>query len=169
MSYLQAVKETRRARSAKQDREAEQGMPMKVKEGVTKPSEPEKVDAYMKNLKHPLAGVAQALREIILQVDQEIGEEIKWNAPAFFYSGEMPEFNPKEHKRHIVVFNFFRQDCLRLVFPSGARVKDKSGLLEGDYPDGRRLALFRDMGEVAARKASLQQVVRQWLATLDKG
>jgi hypothetical protein len=55
------------------------------------------------------------------------------------------------------------------VFPSGARVKHKSGLLEGDYPDGRRLALFHDMREVESRKAMLRRIVKQWLATLDKG
>ena len=142
--------------------------PMKAKENLTKPSEPDKVDAYMKKLKHPLAGVAKALREIILKTDPEIGEEIKWNAPAFFYTGELPPFNPKEHKRHIVVFNFYKQDCVRLVFPSGARVKDMAGLLEGDYPDGRRLALFHDMREVESRKATLQRVVKEWLFRLDK-
>jgi hypothetical protein len=142
---------------------------MKVREGLTKPSEPDQVDAYMNNLKHPLAGVVKALREIILKTDPEIGEEIKWNAPAFFYTGELPPFNPKEYKRHIVIFNFYKQDCIRLVFPSGARVKDKSGLLEGDYPDGRRLALFHNMKEVESRKAILQRLVKQWLATLDKG
>lgn len=141
---------------------------MKVKERLTKQSESDKVDAYMNNLKHPLAGVAKALREIILNTDREIGEEIKWNAPAFFYSGELPPFNPKEHKRHIVVFNFYKQDCIRLVFPSGARVKDKSGLLGGDYQDGRRLALFHDMGEVESQKANLQRLVKHWLVTLDR-
>ena len=142
---------------------------MKVKENLYKPSEPDKVDAHMKNLKHPLAGVAMALRAIILKTDPEIGEEIKWNAPAFFYSGKLPPFNPKENKRHIVVFNFYKQDCIRLVFPSGARVKDKSGLLEGDYADGRRLALFHNMKEVESPKATLQRVVKEWLVTLDKG
>lgn len=142
---------------------------MKPNEGLTKPSESEKVDAYMNNLKHPLAGVAKALREIILKTDRQIGEEIKWNAPAFFYTGALPPFNPKDYKRHIIVFNFYKQDCLRLVFPSGARVKDKSGLLEGDYPDGRRLALFHDMNEVESRKAALQRLVQEWLVTLDKG
>ena len=110
-----------------------------------------------------------ALRKIILTTDREIGEEIKWNAPAFFYTGELPPFNPKEHKRHIVVFNFYKQDCIRPVFPSGARVKDESGFLEGDYPDGRRLALFHNMREVESRKSILQRLVKQWLVTLDKG
>ena len=142
---------------------------MKAKENLIKPSEPHKVDAYMKNLKHPLAGIAKALREIILKTHPEIGEEIKWNAPAFFYTGELPPFNPKEYKRHIVVFNFSKQDCIRLVFPSGARVKDMSGFLEGDYPDGRRLALFHDIGEVESRKVILQRAVKEWIVTLDKG
>lgn len=138
------------------------------KDVLTKPSEPEKVDAFMAKLKHPLADVVAALRTIVLNTDPEIGEEIKWNAPAFFYQGELPAFNPKEYKRHIVVFNFHKQDCIRLVFPSGARVKDKSGLLEGDYADGRRLASFRDVDEVKSKETILQRIIKQWLASLDK-
>src|SRR6266480_6999213 len=122
---------------------------MKAKKDVlTKAAEPEQVDAYMAKLKHPLADVVTALRKIILSTDREIGEEIKWNVPTFFYSGEMKPFDPKEFKRHLVVFKLDRKDCIRLVFPSGARVKDKSGLLEGDYADGIRLALFHNMEDV---------------------
>src|SRR5690349_19646028 len=100
-------------------------------------SEPEAVDAYMKKLKHPLVKVVEALRKIILSADKEIGEEIKWNAPTFFYSEKMKPFNPKEYKRYIIVFNLYKKDCIRLVFPSGAKVNDTSGLLQGDYADGR--------------------------------
>ena len=135
---------------------------------LTKSSETEKVDAYMQGLTHPLAKVVEALRKIILSSDREIGEEIKWNAPTYFYAGEMKPFNPKEYKRYIVVFNLFRKDCIRLVFPSGARISDKSGLLEGDYVDGRRLALFFNMGDVKSKQASLQGLIRRWIETLDK-
>lgn len=86
-----------------------------------KPSEPDKVDDYLKKLKHPLIAVVKALRRIILNTDNEIGEEIKWNAPTFFYAGQMGPFNPKEYKRYIVVFNLYKRDCTRLVFPSGPR------------------------------------------------
>ncbi len=73
---------------------------MKEKQNTsTKPSEPDKVDAYMQKLKHPLAEVVEALRRIILSTDTEVGEEIKWNAPPFFYTGAMKPFNPKEYKR----------------------------------------------------------------------
>lgn len=138
------------------------------KDALTKPSEPENVDAYMAKLKHPLADVVTALRKIILSTDREVGEEIKWNAPAFFYAGEMKPSDPKEYKRYIIVFNLFQKNCIRLVVWKGARVNDKSGLLEGDYKDGRRLAHFRSMEEVKSKKAALQAVIRKWLETLEK-
>src|SRR5215472_9627975 len=93
---------------------------------LTKPSEPDKVDAYMQTLKHPLVEVVAALRRIILGTDREIGEEIKWNAPTFFYAGEMAPSDPKKYKRYIIVFNLYQKDCIRLVFPSGAKINDSS-------------------------------------------
>jgi hypothetical protein len=140
----------------------------KIIELHTKASEPEKVDAYMSRLKHPLAKVVEDLRQIILSTDEEIGEEIKWNAPTFFYAGKMKPTNPKEYRRYIVVFNLFKQDCIRLVFPSGAKVKDASGLLEGDYADGRRLAMFYSSKDVNSKAKALRAVITQWLKLLEK-
>jgi hypothetical protein len=135
---------------------------------ATKPSEPDNVDAYMKKLKHPLVEVVAALRRIILETDPEIGEEIKWNAPTFFYAGAMKASDPKEYNRYLIVFNLFKMDCIRLVFWGGAKVGDKSGFLEGDYADGRRLALFASMGEVKAKKKMLQHVLKEQLKHLEK-
>ena len=140
----------------------------KIIELNTKASEPEKVDAYMSRLKHPLAKVVEDLRQIILSTDEEIGEEIKWNAPTFFYAGKMKPTNPKEYRRYIVVFNLFKQDCIRLVFPSGAKVKDASGLLQGDYADGRRLAMFYSSKDVRSKAKALRAVITQWLKLLEK-
>ena len=140
----------------------------KVRESVTKASESEKVDAYVASLKHPLSQVVKNLRRIILSISNEIGEEIKWNAPTFFYAGPMKPTNPKEYRRYIVVFNLLRKDCIRLVFPSGAKVKDSSGLLEGDYADGRRLAMFYDVKDVRSKEKALRAVVTRWLKLLKK-
>jgi hypothetical protein len=140
----------------------------KTTETTTKATESEKVDAYMSKLKHPLAKVVEDLRKIILSIDKEIGEEIKWNAPTFFYAGQMKPTNPKEYRRYIVVFNLFKQDCIRLVFPSGAKVKDTSGLLEGDYADGRRLAMFYSPKDVKSKEKNLRAVITKWLKLLEK-
>ena len=120
----------------------------------------------MKRLKHPLSDVVEALRQIILKTDPKIGEEVKWNAPSFFYTGEMEPFNPKEYRRYLVVFNLFKKDCIRLVFWGGAKVKDTSGFLEGDYADGRRLAMFYGMNDVKSKQAKLQKIVKQQLKLL---
>jgi hypothetical protein len=140
----------------------------KTTETTTKATEPEKVDAYMSKLKHPLAKAVADLRKIILSVDREIGEEIKWNAPTFFYAGQMKPTKPKEYRRYIVVFNLFKQDCIRLVFPRGAKVKDASGLLEGDYADGRRLAMFYSSKDVKSKEKNLRAVISKWLRLLEK-
>ena len=129
----------------------------------TKPSEPQKVDAWMKALKHPLRDVVTDLRALILAADKSIGEEIKWNHPTFFYGGTMKPSDPKLYKRYIIVFNTFQKDCVRLVFPSGARIEDKSGLLEGDYADGRRLALFQSEKDVQSKKKKLQDTLKRQL------
>jgi hypothetical protein len=138
------------------------------KDDTIKLSEPDKVDAYMKGVKHPLVKVIEALRKIILSTDKEIGEEIKWNAPTFFYAGKMKPSDPKKYKRYLIVFNLFKKDCIRLVFPGGAKVNDKSGLLEGDYADGRRLAMFNSVSDVKAKEKDLQKVIKTWLKLLEK-
>lgn len=135
---------------------------------LAKPSEPGKVNEYMASIEHPLADVLEALRQIILKTDPQIGEEIKWNAPTFFYTGEMQPYNPKEFKRILIVSNVFRKDCIRLVFWNGANVNDPSGFLEGDYADGRRLAMFYNLSDVESKEKLLQSVVTQQLALLDK-
>jgi hypothetical protein len=122
----------------------------------------------MQKLRHPLVEVVSALRKIILRTDSEIGEEIKWNAPTFFYAGEMAPSDPKKYKRYIVVFNLHQKDCIRLVFPSGAKINDTSGFLRGDYADGRRLAFFHNLEEVKSQTKPLQQAIRKWLTQLDK-
>jgi len=68
-------------------------MPVENKNDST--TKPEEVDAYMEKLKHPLADLAEEIRRTILAADSSIGEEIKWNAPAFFYTGPMKPFNPR--------------------------------------------------------------------------
>jgi hypothetical protein len=134
----------------------------------TKQSEPDKVDAYIKGMTHPLADVVIALRKIILKVDPLIGEEIKWNAPTFFFTGAMKPSDPKKYERYLVVFNLFKKDCIRLVFWGGGKVDDKFDFLEGDYADGRRLALFHGMQDVKSRTKALQYTLKEQLKHLDR-
>ena len=89
----------------------------------------EQVTEHIEKLDAPIAEIVEVLRQTILDTDKEIGERIKWNNPSFYYTGEMQPFDPKEYKREIIVFNLFKNRIM-LVFPSGAKVNDTSGLLD---------------------------------------
>lgn len=127
----------------------------------------EEVTQHIKKLDPAICKTIEAIRQIILKTDKEIGERIKWNNPSFYYTGEMKPFDPKEYKREIVVMNLFKGRIM-LVFPSGAKIKDTSGLLTGDYKDGRRLILFADMKDVKAKEKALQKIIKDWLKLVDK-
>jgi hypothetical protein len=130
-------------------------------------SDEEQVTQHIQELESELGKIVEAIRQIILGTDKEIGERIKWNNPSFYYTGEMKPFDPKEYKREMIVFNLHKGRIM-LVFPSGAKVKDTSGLLEGDYKDGRRLVVFQDLQDVKAKKMVLQKVIKTWLKLVDK-
>lgn len=127
-----------------------------------KMSDQEQVNAHIAKLDPEIAKVVAYLRKVILACSDDIGERIKWNNPSFYFTGEMEEFDPKEYKREIAVFNLFKGKIM-LVFPSGAKVEDKSGLLEGDYKDGRRIALFKDLNDAKTKSKDLEKVIKVWL------
>lgn len=127
----------------------------------------ELVSEYIQKLDAPLSELVEAIRQLILNTNKEIGEQIKWNSPSFYYTGEMQEFNPKEYKRDIVVINLHKGFPL-LVFPTGAKLTDSTGFLEGEYKDGRKIAQIQNMEELKEKATILQKVVADWLNLVEK-
>jgi hypothetical protein len=127
----------------------------------------EQVTAYIQQLEPRFGHIIETLRHTILSTDKDIGEEIKWNAPTFYYAGEMLPSDPKEYKKYIIVTNFHKGRIL-LVFPSGAKINDTTGFLEGDYKDGRRLHYFKDLNDVKSNEKALQNVIKEWLKLVEK-
>lgn len=96
-----------------------------------RPTDQEQVTLHIQKLDGSIRDTIQMLREIILNTDAEISEQIKWNNPAFFYYGEMKPFDPKEYKRDMIVFNLFknRDACIperregkRYVWPANRQL-----------------------------------------------
>ena len=122
---------------------------------------------YINSLQHPLKEVVLVLRKTILETDSQIAEQIEWNALAYYYTGEMKPFNPKEYKRDIIVFNLKKKEYMH-SYSTGASINDTTGLLEGDFPDGRKVVKFSILSEVENREKDLQKVIRGWLVLVDK-
>lgn len=115
------------------------------------------VDIFMQELDHPLKPVMEALRTIIKNADPKLSEQIKWNAPSYYYKKDMAAFhfrNPEEIK---IIF----------IFYDGNMLEADAGLLTGDYKD-RRIATFSSLKEVKQKKAALTGFVKAWVALMDK-
>jgi hypothetical protein len=133
---------------------------------IEKISDEAQVTAHIQKLDPSLAEIVETIRQFILKISPEIGERIKWNNPSFYFTGAMKPFDPKEYRREIAVFNLFKGRIM-LVFPSGAKVKDDSGFLTGDFADGRRIVIFKDLADVKSKEIALQKVVLEWLKLVD--
>ena len=131
-------------------------------------SDHELVAEYIDKLEHPLKDVVLQLRKTILNTDPDIAEQIKWNSPAFYYTGEIAPFDPKEYRRDLVVMHLRRKDQVLLVFPTGAKVYDTNRILEGSYTDGRRMITLKSMAELDEKTLALQHVIREWLSLIEK-
>ena len=119
------------------------------------PNNTDTVNAYMAQLEHPYKEEMEAIRSIILKADKKLAERIKWNAPSFYYKKDMAVFHPRSQQHVHVVF----------VFYNGTMID--SPILEGDYKD-RRMAYFKDMKDVKAKKAELTRVVKEWVRLIDE-
>ncbi|RYY66114.1 MAG: DUF1801 domain-containing protein [Chitinophagaceae bacterium] len=127
----------------------------------------QQVEAHIQQLDAETGRIVQKLRVAILAADKHVSEHIKWNSPAFYYNGEMKAFDAKEYKRDILVINLHRGKIL-LVFPTGERIQDNTGLLEGAYTDGRRMISIKDIDDATAKLKGLQGVIKNWLKGVEK-
>lgn len=107
----------------------------------------EQVNAFMDTLDHPFKAEVQTIRDIIKSVNEDIAEQIKWNAPSFSYKGE-----------YLVTFNLRAKERIHLVFHNPMIAKVKSPLLEGDYPD-RRMAYFSSREDIQSNTKLLEKVL----------
>ncbi|RQO32225.1 hypothetical protein DBR32_01025 [Taibaiella sp. KBW10] len=123
---------------------------------------PESVTAFIQNLAPEFALLITAVRQTILNADPRIGEHIKWNAPSFFYIGALPAFDAKTYQRDLLVIHT-QKDIALLIFPTGDRIPDSRGILEGNYTDGRRMITIHNMQELQEKAKDLQALIQLWI------
>ncbi|MCP9757630.1 DUF1801 domain-containing protein [Lacihabitans sp. CCS-44] len=140
--------------------------PLKMAKNIYK-NDSESVTKYISEMKPEDAELCELIRKAILETDEQIDEFIKWNVPAYFYKGEMKPYDPKEYKRDMLVFNTRQKDHILAVLPSGAKLTDIDNLLEGNYPDGRRLIKFYSVSDFLEKKKAFQQILKEWVSMVE--
>ncbi|HEX9804809.1 MAG TPA: DUF1801 domain-containing protein [Candidatus Dojkabacteria bacterium] len=114
-----------------------------------------KVDEWFEKYENPLKDLVAKVREIILNVDERIEEDVKWQAPTFMYKGNIASFFPKSKKN------------VSLMFHKGASIEDPEGLLEGEGKTSK-VARFMDVEDLKSKTNALQKVIRNWISMMDK-
>jgi hypothetical protein len=125
------------------------------------------VTEHINKIESPTKDIIQKLREIFLNSDQEIAEQIKWNSPSFFYTGKMKEFDPKEYKRDLAVINLHR-DKILVVFPTGNKIAVQTGLKGKDYPDGRKIVQIDSLEDLDQKEKLLIEGIKNWISQIEK-
>lgn len=115
----------------------------KIKEDPTK-----QVTDFLENLDHPFKTEVQEIRKIIMGVDPQITEEVKWNAPSFSSTDYLATFN-----LHVIKH-------VHLVFHNPRIVQIESAILEGKYKD-RRMVFFTSMDDVKSKAKELERIVAE--------
>lgn len=109
--------------------------------------------------------IVQFLRVLFLS-ESEVSEHIKWNSVAFYFNGDMAEFDAKEYKRDLAVINLHRGKIL-LVFPTGIKIDD--AILPGKkYPDGRKIVEILNIDTARNLSEKIQNGIRNWLSMVDR-
>lgn len=128
--------------------------------------EPQKVTEYINSLESSNRETIEFLREIFLNSNSKIAEQIKWNSPSFYYSGEMKKFEAKEYKRDLAVINLHRGKIV-IVFPTGNKIDNK--ILKGkNYPDGRKIIEILNLEDARNKIDELQNGVKKWIEQIEK-
>ncbi len=124
------------------------------------------ITAYFAQLDHPLKNVAERLRDLLLASHSSVGEQIKWNSPAFYYTGELKNADPKTYKGDLVVFHLRRKEEVLLIFPNGAKIDDPTGLLGGKFTDTRKSISYKSLEQVnadAKKLATVMNLLVEWV------
>jgi hypothetical protein len=129
----------------------------------TMPAKPTSVESFLASLDHPCKQETLALREIILAADAAISEEIKWNVPSFKTSEHFATLNLRAKSGIGVIMHFGAKK--NAISTTGVAIADPHSLLEWAAKD-RAFVNFKDVEDIAAKRAAFTKIIRQWIKHL---
>ena len=123
----------------------------------------ERVEAFLDTLDHPSKQEIIILRQIILAADPTIGEGIKWKVPSFHTVEYFATMNLRVKSGIGVILHFGAKKGAFTT--TGVAIKDPDSLLVWLAKD-RATVTFRDVDDLAARRATFTNLIRQWIKYL---
>jgi hypothetical protein len=120
----------------------------------------ESVNIFMERLDHPFKSEIEAVRQLILSVDNGITEHIKWNGPSFCFKGD-----------DRITFRLNPPKYIQLIFHRGVKARsdvseftfDNPGRLIKWITTDRGTVTFKNNEEIRTNSENLKETVKNWL------
>ncbi len=118
------------------------------------------VSKLVESLNHPMSSEILILRNLILDADSEIDENIKWNSPNYtFRKQDRITLRIQPVKQIQIIFH---RGAKKLAQPSERLVEDQGKILIWKEND-RAIATFKSTQEIIDSKPFLINVIKAWI------
>lgn len=120
----------------------------------------EEVTLFLDKQDHPLRAEIEHLRNCILNTQDDLIENIKWNSPNYSFKNE-----------DRITMKIQPTKQIQLVFHCGAKVREqpKNKLIENDFgllvwkENNRAIASFKNMEDIKTNENNLAKIIINWL------
>lgn len=118
------------------------------------------VTVFLDGLNHPFRKGIELLRTILLSVDEDLVEGIKWNGPNYSIRGE-----------DRITMRIHPPTQVQLIFHRGAKVKvqPEKRLLDNDddfltwKENDRAIASFQSLEQIEKDRSKLKEIATMWI------
>ena len=118
------------------------------------------VTNFLDELNHPLRLEIEFLRQIILNSNNRLSENIKWNGPNYCFE-EQDRITMKIHPTKQIQLIFHR-GAKKLIQPKEKLIDDRSGLLVWKEND-RAFASFKNLHAIKKGESDLERTINNWI------
>jgi hypothetical protein len=120
------------------------------------------VTHFLKDLNHPFHEEIELLRKFILNADQNLKENIKWNGPNYCYNNEdriTMRIQPPKKQVQLI----FHRGAKKQANPENKLISHKSKLLLWKEND-RAIITLKSMQEIENGKEELAEIITEWIS-----
>lgn len=121
----------------------------------------EEVTRFLDKLNHPFRKEIELLRNYILDANENLTENIKWNGPNYSFNAEdriTIRIQPPKKQVQLI----FHRGSKRQEQPKDNLINDKSKLLIWKEND-RAIATFKNIATIEEKKTDLIEIVKKWI------
>mgnify|MGYP000888362779 CR=1 FL=1 len=118
------------------------------------------VTDFLVEKNHPLKKEIEQLRILIVSIDSNLTENIKWNGPNYCFNNE-DRITMKIHPPKNIQL-IFHSGVKKLEQPKDKLINENSKLLIWKEND-RAIATFTNMAEIENATSDLTQIIKKWV------